>query len=94
MKVVNIATDTITTIVEFKSSSREGQDTLVISDFTFTKKFLTLFICLTSFLHPQFKKLAGAEGVEPSVTVLETVGLPLTDAPVKPTINYWQLLKN
>ncbi len=27
--------------------------------------------------------IAGAEGFEPSVTVLETVGLPLTDTPKK-----------
>ena len=30
-------------------------------------------------------KVAGAGGIEPPVTVLETVGLPLTDAP----INLW-----
>ena len=28
-----------------------------------------------------FLNLAGAAGIEPAVTVLETVGLPLTDAP-------------
>ena len=28
-------------------------------------------------------KRAGAEGIEPSVAVLETAGLPLTDAPIK-----------
>ena len=28
------------------------------------------------------KNFAGVEGVEPSVTVLETVGLPLTDTPL------------
>lgn len=27
-------------------------------------------------------KVAGAGGIEPPVTVLETVGLPLTDAPI------------
>ena len=27
--------------------------------------------------------LAGEQGLEPQVTVLETVGLPLTDSPIK-----------
>ncbi len=30
--------------------------------------------------------MAGAAGIEPAVTVLETVGLPLTDAPVIPSL--------
>ncbi len=39
-------------------------------------------------------KVAGAGGIEPPVTVLETVGLPLTDAPKqdsRPTAGFMPL---
>jgi hypothetical protein len=46
-----------------------------------------MLLCLTPYLYIlivyQYDgiKVAGAGGIEPPVTVLETVGLPLTDAP-------------
>ena len=68
-----MARDTSTTIVDPTSSSLVDQETLPISILTSLTKPAILFA-----IDP---KLAGAEGIEPSVTVLETVGLPLTHAP-------------
>jgi hypothetical protein len=90
-----IASDTITTIVEPMSSSLVDHDTLPISSLTSLKKPIILFamttvtyrfLCLTPYLYILIVcqygiKVAGAGGIEPPVTVLETVGLPLTDAP-------------
>ena len=65
----------MTTNVEASSSWRLDQATLLNSCLTSFRKlavFLKMFTRITS----------GAAGLEPAVTVLETVGLPLTDAPI------------
>ena len=66
----------ITTTVEAISSRRVDHETLMSSCLTSLIKFIGLakIFILNS---------TGAAGVEPAVTVLETVGLPLTDAPKK-----------
>jgi hypothetical protein len=38
-------------------------------------------------------KPTGAAGLEPAVTVLETVGLPLTDAPKSTTLITAQIIR-
>ena len=95
MNTDKMARDTITTIVEPISSSLVDHDTLAISSLTSLKKpkilfattiFTYRFLCLTPYLYILIVyqygiKVAGAGGIEPPVTVLETVGLPLTDAP-------------
>ena len=66
------------------SSSRVDQETLLSSIFTSRKKFIgfkNIFIFIASSTHRKVRLRAGAAGVEPAVTVLETAGLPLTDAP-------------
>ena len=82
----------ITTTVEPTNSWRVDHDTLVNSILTSFKK---LVIFLNTFIetHHWPKVLStgsttqtGAAGVEPAVTVLETVGLPLTDAPIICTV--------
>jgi len=56
------------------------------------------FLCLTPYLYIlivyQYDgiKVAGAGGIEPPVTVLETVGLPLTDAPTPELPPYSRIL--
>jgi hypothetical protein len=75
----------ITKTVEASNSFRVDQETLLNSFLTSLIKFTGLakiFITLKNFyLTAHFFKNTGAAGLEPAVTVLETVGLPLTDAP-------------
>ena len=78
IKAVSIAVVTITTIVEPNNSSFVDHDTFPNSAFTSFIKF-TGFCTIFIFL---FFQNTGAAGLEPAVTVLETVGLPLTDAPI------------
>ena len=82
IKIVIIAVIVITRTVEAINSFLVDQATLLNSLLTSFKKFTgfaKIFIVYKiSFLIP---KTTGAAGLEPAVTVLETVGLPLTDAP-------------
>ena len=75
----------MTKTVEANNSFRVDQETLLNSLLTSLRKFLgfaKIFINLKLFnLAAHFLKTTGAAGLEPAVTVLETVGLPLTDAP-------------
>ncbi len=80
MNAAMINVTVMTTAVEPANSCRVAHETLVNSTLTSFKKFdifLNMFI-LTAIGPTQ----TGAAGVEPAVTVLETVGLPLTDAPI------------
>ena len=83
MNTERIAREVNTTKVEPTSSSLVAHDTLVNSSFTSFRYAINLFA-----MNPVYRfsvgvdsPMAGAEGIEPPVTVLETVGLPLTDAP-------------
>lgn len=58
----------ITTTVELTSSRLVGHDTFFNSSFTSLINFAALFI---------YFAVAGAAGLEPAVTALETVGLPV-----------------
>ena len=83
INTANNAVMTITTEVEPISSWRLDQETLVNSTRTSFKKliaFAMIFIC--RFIYGSRRDKSGAAGLEPAVTVLETVGLPLTDAPM------------
>ena len=79
INIAVIAVTTITKMVASISSWRVDQETLLSSNFTSFKKitgfWIKFFILIKSFY-------SGAAGLEPAVTVLETVGLPLTDAPI------------
>ena len=85
---------TITTAVEPRTSWRVDHATLVNSAFDSRRKFIgfpirdTRIILGVVFYGAPAPLLAGAAGVEPTVTVLETVGLPLTDAPM-PQPRHW-----
>ena len=77
-----VAVMTMTTVVAPINSSLVDQATLDNSPLASFKKLIGLLIIaiiLSSFIDYIFP---GAAGVEPAVTVLETVGLPLTDAPI------------
>ena len=77
----------MTTTVELNNSLRVDQDTFPNSTLTSFKKFVT-FLIISETFSPESAK-TGAAGLEPAVTVLETVGLPLTDAPIFYFISLW-----
>src|SRR3989338_3282822 len=73
-ETINIVAST--TMVEPVNSSRVGQGTFRISSRPSHKNTCSFF-----FISSFFYKITGAAGIEPAVPVLETGGLPLTDAP-------------
>src|SRR3989338_3310752 len=75
MKPPMRATPTKTTRTEPSNSSRVGQDTCFSSSRTAFRNSPNRAAGFA------IKRDAGAAGVEPAVPVLETGGLPLTDAP-------------
>ena|GEM_PF-7032280 len=79
MKTVNIDVTPITTMVAPSNSRLVDQVTFISSAFTSLIKFIGFVNNPIIFW---LDLSAGAAGVEPAVTVLETVGLPLTDAPI------------
>ena len=79
-----IAVTVITNTVEANNSFLVDQETLLNSLLTSPKNlagFAKIFIWHLRVILAPFSKPTGAAGLEPAVTVLETVGLPLTDAP-------------
>ena len=73
-------------MVEASNSSRVLQATFPNSALTSFKKptgLAIIFIVLLYLYLSTALRITGAAGLEPAVTVLETVGLPLTDAPIK-----------
>jgi hypothetical protein len=98
IKIVKIPVTVITKIVEACNSFRVDQETLLNSLLTSLKKFIgfaKMFIILriTHSLLLLSSKPTGAAGLEPAVTVLETVGLPLTDAPKSTTLITAQIIR-
>ncbi len=86
--MVKIPVTLMTKTVEASNSFLVDQETLLNSLLTSFKKFFG-FVKIPTALppseaYPQRRSIfqnSGAAGLEPAVTVLETVGLPLTDAP-------------
>ncbi len=71
-------TETITTIVELVNSRLVDHETFFNSNVTSFMNFATLFMLPPhTYVCGILANLAGAAGLEPAVTALETVGLPV-----------------